>query len=142
MYLKMQLLYKDLPVPAYQTDGASGCDLYAAHELMIAPDETVLIRTGIKVAIDKGYEGQIRPRSGLALTRSISMPNAPGTIDSDYRGEVGVILHNLGRGSFFVAVGDRIAQLVICPVVRANIHVVDELDETERGEGGFGSTGK
>jgi dUTP pyrophosphatase len=101
----------------------------------------MLVKTGLKMAIPKGFEGQVRPRSGLALKQGITCLNSPGTIDSDYRGEVGVILINLSDSVVQLAKGERIAQLVICPVARATVQVVDSLDETERGEGGFGSTG-
>ncbi len=133
---------EDLQLPSYATEGAAGLDLRAAvaHELVVAPGERVLVPTGLRVAVPAGYEGQVRPRSGLALRHGIVLPNAPGTIDSDYRGEVQVILWNAGPAPFAIARGDRIAQLVIAPVTRV---VLEEgaLDETGRGAGGFGSTG-
>jgi len=127
----------------YQTDGASGADLFAALDEPVAlePRGRALISTGISLAIPRGYEGQVRPRSGLALRNGVTVLNAPGTIDSDYRGEVKVLLINLGDAPFVVSSGDRVAQLVIAPVVRATFGFVDELDETVRGEGGYGSTG-
>jgi dUTP pyrophosphatase len=102
----------------------------------------MLVPTGVRLEIPQGYEGQVRPRSGLALKHGIAMVNAPGTIDSDYRGEIGVLLVNLGQNRVEFNAGDRVAQLVICPVIQASLKVVTQLDETERGSGGFGSTGK
>jgi dUTP pyrophosphatase len=136
----------DLPLPRFATRGSAGADLCAAVEkdLVIAPGHRVLIPTGFAVAIPDGYEGQIRPRSGLAMRHGITLPNSPGTIDSDYRGELQVILQNLGEAPFVVRRGDRIAQLVISPVVRPSFLEVDGsegLGETERGGGGFGHTG-
>jgi len=116
-------------------------DICCAASFHLAPMERRLIPTGLKIAVPAGYEAQVRPRSGLALKHGISMVNTPGTIDSDYRGEVGVILINLGSDAVEFNRGDRIGQLVICPVARAVIEIVEELDETERGGGGFGSTG-
>jgi len=132
-----------LPLPAYQTGGASGMDLHAAvaHDQVIEPGERALIPTGIKVAVPPGYEAQVRPRSGLALRHGLMIANAPGTIDSDYRGPVQVILHNAGREPFVVRRGDRIAQMVIAPVCRAELTEVEALDETARSDGGFGHTG-
>jgi dUTP pyrophosphatase len=112
-----------------------------AEDLILEPLQRILIPTGLKMAIPNGYEGQVRPRSGLALKHGLSIPNSPGTIDSDYRGELGVILMNLGSESFTVQRGMRIAQLVIAPIVQPSIDVVIELDDTDRGSGGFGSTG-
>lgn len=129
-------------LPAYQTEHAAGMDLRCADDFTLYPNERRLIPTGLKVAIPPGYEGQVRPRSGLAYKHGISMVNTPGTIDADYRGEIGVILINHGADVVTFNAGDRIAQLVICPVARAELVVVDSLEETERGEGGFGSTGK
>jgi len=132
-----------LPHPAPATAGAAGCDLRAAieQELQLAPGERTLVPTGFAIALPAGYEAQIRPRSGLALKHGIVLPNAPGTIDSDYRGELKVIVMNAGQETFVFARGDRIAQLVVAPVVRAEFEEVESLDETERGEGGFGHTG-
>jgi dUTP pyrophosphatase len=132
---------EDLPLPAYATDGAAGMDLLAAHEVTLAPGGRSLVPTGIAIALPEGYEMQIRPRSGLALKHGITVLNAPGTVDADYRGEVGVVLLNTGAQAFTVARGDRIAQAVFAPVTRANLVEVSALPETARGAGGFGSTG-
>jgi dUTP pyrophosphatase len=131
----------DLPLPAYATDGAAGMDVVAAEDLTLAPGARHAVATGFAVAIPPGYEVQVRPRSGLALKHGITCLNTPGTIDSDYRGEVKVILANLGGEPFPIGRGDRIAQLVPAPVQRATLHEVASLDETIRGSGGFGSTG-
>ena len=133
-----------LPLPAYQSKGAAGMDLRAALDetMQLNPNQRTLIPTGFAIAIPDGYEGQVRPRSGLAFKHGISIPNTPGTIDCDYRGELKVILINLGEKPFLIERGMRIAQLVIAPVVQLNVTLVSELDETERGEKGFGSTGK
>ncbi|MBI1402117.1 MAG: dUTP diphosphatase [Porphyrobacter sp.] len=131
-----------LPLPAYATDGAAGMDVVSAEQVTIAPGARHAVATGLALAIPPGYEIQVRPRSGLALKHGISVPNTPGTIDSDYRGELKVILINLGTDPFAIARGDRIAQLVLAPVVQARWDEVAELDSTERGEGGFGSTGR
>ncbi len=134
----------DVPLPAYATSGSSGMDLRAVVDapLTIAPGETALVPCGIMVAIPDGFEGQVRPRSGLAAKHGIGVLNAPGTIDSDYRGEVKIILTNFGKAPFPVNRGDRIAQLVIAPVVRAEWTESADLDGTVRGSGGFGHTGK
>lgn len=130
-------------IPAYQTPHAAGMDLHAAiaERRTIEPGQIVLIPLGFAMAIPEGYEAQVRPRSGLGSRHGITLPNAPGTIDADYRGEVSVPLINLGRAAFVVEPGMRIAQMVIAPVARARIEVVEELDATVRGSGGFGSTG-
>lgn len=132
-------------LPAYQSDGAAGLDLAAclpeAQTITLAPGEIRVVPLGFAVAIPPGYEGQVRPRSGLATRKGITVPNAPGTVDSDYRGEMKVALINLGRETFTIEHGARIAQLVIAPVTRAALAEVDELDDTARGTGGFGSTG-
>ena len=135
--------YKELPHPAYMTEGASGLDLLAAVEesLEILPGKRALIPTGIQLSLPAGFEGQVRPRSGLALKDGVMLPNSPGTIDSDYRGEIKVILYNSGDKTFTVSRGIRIAQLVIAPVVKAKFVVADNLDVTVRGAGGFGHTG-
>lgn len=130
-----------LPLPAYATAGAAGMDVVSAEEVTIHPGARHAVATGLAVAIPPGYEIQVRPRSGLALKHGITVPNTPGTIDSDYRGELKVILINLGDEPFAIARGDRVAQLVIAPVVQAVWDEVVELDATARGEGGFGSTG-
>lgn len=128
-------------LPAYQSSGAAGVDLHASVACVIAPMQRVLVPTGIKVAIPEGFEGQVRARSGLAIKQGLALVNAPGTIDSDYRGEVKVIVINLGEAPIEIAVGDRIAQLVFLPIVRANWEQCTSLDESERGGDGFGSTG-
>ncbi len=131
----------DLPLPTYATSGAAGMDVVAAEDLILAPSARHAVATGFAMAIPDGYEVQVRPRSGLALKYGITCLNTPGTIDSDYRGEVKVILANLGTEPFPIKRGDRIAQLVPAPVLRATLIEVASLDETERGAGGFGSTG-
>ncbi len=131
----------NLPLPAYATSGAAGMDVVSAEDLTLAPGARHAVATGFAMAIPEGYEVQVRPRSGLALKHGITCLNTPGTIDSDYRGEVKVILANLGQEAFAIARGDRIAQLVVAPVQRASCVEVSSLDETERGTGGFGSTG-
>ena len=130
-----------LPLPGYATGGAAGMDVVAAEQLELAPGARHAVATGFAMAIPAGYEVQVRPRSGLALKHGITCLNTPGTIDSDYRGEVKVILANLGSEPFFIRRGDRIAQLVPAPVQRAVFDEVGSLDETGRGIGGFGSTG-
>lgn len=134
-----------LPLPVYQTAGAAGMDLAAAIDdaavEILEPGERRLIPTGFAAAVPPGFEMQIRPRSGLALKHGVTVLNTPGTIDSDYRGEIQVMLVNLGREPFSIARGDRVAQAVIAPVIQASIVEVGDLDDTERGTGGFGSTG-
>jgi dUTP pyrophosphatase len=132
----------DLPLPEYASAGAAGLDLRAAvaEPMVVPPGGRVLVPTGLRLALPPGTEGQVRPRSGLALRHGIVLPNAPGTIDCDYRGEVQVILWNTGAEPFVVARGDRIAQLVVAPVVRVEVEEAP-LDDTGRGSGGFGSTG-
>jgi dUTP pyrophosphatase len=130
-----------LPPPAYATEHAAGLDVVAAEELTLAPGARHAVATGFAIAIPEGYEVQVRPRSGLALKHGITCLNTPGTIDADYRGEVKVILANLGAEPFDIRRGDRIAQLVPAPVQRARFTQVEELDDTARGHGGFGSTG-
>ncbi|MDP6439068.1 MAG: dUTP diphosphatase [Candidatus Brocadiia bacterium] len=134
---------EDLPLPRYMSDGAAGMDLHAAveEELTLQPGEIRLVPTGLHIAVPRGYEAQVRPRSGLALRHGITLVNAPGTIDSDYRAEVGVILGNLGAEPFVVERGMRVAQMVIARALRAELVEVEELSETERNLGGFGSTG-
>jgi dUTP pyrophosphatase len=133
----------DVPLPRYQTRGAAGMDLHAAiaQPITIAPLARVLVPTGLAIALPPSFEGQIRPRSGLAARTGLTVLNAPGTIDSDYRGEVNVLLVNLSDASVTIAPLERIAQLVIAPVARAELVPADELDATERGDGGYGSTG-
>ncbi|MCB6179000.1 dUTP diphosphatase [Rhodobacter sp. Har01] len=149
----VQVLWEDwadrsLPLPAYQTAGAAGADLCAnfpeaerATGLTLAPMQRAICPTGLRVAIPDGYEMQIRPRSGLATRHGITLPNTPGTIDADYRGPLGVALVNLGAVPYTIRHGDRIAQAVVAPVVQVLFGVVDRLEATARGEGGFGSTG-
>lgn len=141
--IKVDESARDLPLPEYHSDAASGMDLLAANveEIVIAPGEIKLIPTGLHISLPVGYEAQVRPRSGLALKQGITVVNAPGTIDADYRGEIGVIAGNLGREHFVVKRGMRIAQMVICRVTHAMLVKVDDLDDTSRGEGGFGHTG-
>lgn len=134
---------QDLPLPAYQSDGSSGLDLRAAvvKDLTLQPGDIELIPTGLSVDIPRGYEAQIRPRSGLALQHGLGLVNSPGTIDSDYRGEIGVIAINWGKKPLTIKRGDRIAQMVINRVSKVIVEEVDGLDPTERGEGGFGHSG-
>lgn len=143
--VKLQILPHGhgLPLPGYATAGSAGVDLAAAVEstLVLPPGDRIDVPTGLAVALPQGWEGQVRPRSGLALKYGITILNSPGTIDADYRGEIRVILANLGTTPFTVARGERIAQLVIAPVSRAEWQVVTELPQTGRGAGGFGSTG-
>ena len=137
-------LHEDVNIPEYKTSGSSGLDLEAFIEkdLVVKPYKTVLVPTGLSVAIEEHLEIQIRPRSGLAARNNITVLNTPGTIDSDYRGELKVILINLGNEDFIIQKGDRIAQMVICPVIKTEFKIVNELPKTLRGSGGFGSTGK
>ncbi|MCP4807507.1 MAG: dUTP diphosphatase [Proteobacteria bacterium] len=132
-----------LALPAYQTAGSAGMDLRAAvvEPLTLAPGDRTAVPTGLRIAIEAGFEGQVRARSGLAFRHGIAVTNGPGTIDSDYRGELKVLLVNLGREPFTIERGERVAQLVIAPVVQADVVEVQDLDATERGAGGFGSTG-
>lgn len=131
-----------LPLPAYASEGAAGLDVVAAEDAVLSPGGRLAIATGFAIAIPGGYEVQVRPRSGLALKHGVTCLNTPGTIDSDYRGEVKVILANLGDTPFAIARGERIAQLVPAPVQRAAFVEVETLDDTARGSGGFGSTGR
>lgn len=133
---------QSLPLPAYATAGAAGLDVVAAEDVTLAPGERAAVATGFALAIPDGYEVQVRPRSGLALKHGITCLNTPGTIDSDYRGEIRIILANLGDEPFAVKRGERIAQLVPAAVTRARIEEVQTIDGTARGEGGFGSTGR
>ena len=131
-----------LPLPSYASAGAAGLDVVAAESLVLAPGTRAAVATGFAIAIPEGYEVQVRPRSGLALKSGVTCLNTPGTIDSDYRGEVKIILANLGQEAFHVRRGERIAQLVPAPVLKASFVEEDELGETQRGSGGFGSTGR
>lgn len=142
--LRIKRLSELAELPHYQSEHAAGMDLHAAIDgpVTLAPGEITLIPCGFAVAVPVGYEAQIRPRSGLATRHGISIPNAPGTIDADYRGEVKVSLINLGRDPFVIEPNMRIAQMIVAPVARCAVEVADELDETTRGAGGFGSTGR
>ncbi len=135
---------QDLPLPSYQSDSSSGLDIRAAvhNAITLKPGEIKLIPTGLSISLPKGYEAQIRPRSGLALRHGLGLVNSPGTIDADYRGEIGVIAINWGKKSFTIKRGDRIAQVVINKVSRVRLEEVDELDPTKRGKGGFGHSGR
>lgn len=140
--VKIQKIREDALLPEYAHPSDAGADIFAIEDISIAPHKTEIVKTGLKVAIPAGYEIQIRPRSGLSLKTSLRVANAPGTIDSDYRGEVGVIIENTGNLTQTIFKGDKIAQMVIAPVPMIVWEVTDSLDETERGEGGFGSTDK
>ncbi len=154
MRVEIKVLREDwadigVALPSYATPGAAGADLRAnfrvedrADGVVIAPMERVIIPTGLRVEIPQDYEMQIRPRSGLALKKGLSLPNTPGTIDSDYRGPLGVLLINLGPDPIYIAHGDRIAQAIVAPVVQASFDLTKELNMSDRGEGGFGSTGR
>ena len=135
-----------LPLPKYETEGAAGLDLFAAtkenKKILIAPNSAEMIQTGIAIAVPSGYEAQIRPRSGLAAKNGITVLNSPGTIDSDYRGEIKVILFNHGKDEFLINNKDRIAQMVLVPIIKMELEETDNLPNTVLGEGGFGSTGK
>ena len=137
-------LSKNIPLPKYETTGSSGMDLSAniGDDIEIAPGKSSIIPTGLAISIPKNFEIQIRPRSGLAAKNQITVLNTPGTIDADYRGELKVILINLGNKKFKVENGLRIAQMVLCPVIKASLQEAEELEETKRGSGGFGSTGR
>lgn len=142
--VKRQPGLEDLPLPQYMSAHAAGLDLYAANDepITVAPGEVKLVPTGLYVEIPQGYEGQVRARSGLALRHGLMLPNAPGTIDADYRGHLQVILGNCGREPYTIERGLRFAQLVINEVTQVEVLEVDELDETDRGDGGFGHTGQ
>ncbi len=146
-FIRLQRLHPkrdaDLALPRYMSEGAAGCDLVAAVEqpLRLQSLERAAVPTGLAMALPPGWEGQVRPRSGAAIRQGLTVVNAPGTIDSDYRGEVRVLVINLGREALTIHRGDRIAQLVVAPVAQATFALVDTLDDTERGTGGFGSTG-
>lgn len=132
----------DLPLPTYETAGAAGMDLRAAESVILEPGARHLVSTGLSIALPEGFEAQVRPRSGLAVKHGVTVLNAPGTIDCDYRGEIKVPLINHGQDTFIIARGDRVAQMVIAPVTRINWAEVETLDETARGAGGFGSSGR
>ena len=141
--IQIKKLSITVSIPKYETPGSSGMDIAAHIEnaITINPGEKAIVSTGFSMAIPKGYEVQIRPRSGLAAKKNITVLNTPGTIDADYRGEIKVILINLGKEKFIIENGDRIAQMIVCPVVQADLEEVKELSDTARGSGGFGSTG-
>ncbi|AER66457.1 deoxyuridine 5'-triphosphate nucleotidohydrolase Dut [Thermovirga lienii DSM 17291] len=142
IYISRSKENEDLPLPKYATEGSSGMDVVAAEECVLQPGEWKAVGTGLFMEIPSGYECQVRPRSGLALRDGVTVLNAPGTVDSDYRGEVKVILINHGKQPFKISRGDRIAQLVFAKVEKAELHLKEELTATVRGSGGFGSTGK
>jgi len=129
-------------LPQYQSSGASGFDFHASENVTLEPGETKLVPTGLAFEVPRGQELQVRPRSGLSLKTKLRIPNSPGTVDADYRGEVKIIMENTGDAAHFIQVGDRIAQGVICPVIQVQLEEVQELSNTARGEGGFGSTNK
>jgi len=135
---------EDIPLPSYETEHAAGMDVRASvtEPLTLAPGQRALVPTGLRIALPEGYEAQIRPRSGLAIKHGISLLNSPGTIDADYRGEIRIIIANLGQEPFTIARGDRIAQMIVAPVTKVAWKSVDTLDETKRGAGGFGHTGR
>lgn len=141
--IQIKRFSKKVLIPKYETAGSSGMDIaaFVENDIVIQPGEKALIPTGFTLAIPKGYEVQIRPRSGLAAKKSITVLNTPGTIDSDYRGEIIVILMNFGKEKYIVENGSRIAQMVVCPIEQVTLHEVKDLTETKRGKGGFGSTG-
>lgn len=139
--VKIKKIHKNAIIPEYQTFGSAGFDLHSIENTTIEPNKQCLIKTGLSVEIPPGTELQLRPRSGLALKHMVSLTNSPGTLDSDYRGEIMIILINHGRERFTVRKGDRIAQAVLCPVIKANFEIVENLSETKRGIGGHGSTG-
>lgn len=128
--------------PSYASAGAAGLDLRSIEDVTLNPLERKLVRTGIRIALEEGFEAQVRPRSGLALKHGLALVNSPGTIDSDYRGEIGIIMINLGESVVQLSSGERIAQLVVAPVARVQVEIVDAIENTERGSGGFGSTGR
>tara|TARA_B110000971_G_scaffold5043_1_gene5050 strand:- start:408 stop:848 length:441 start_codon:yes stop_codon:yes gene_type:complete len=141
--IQIKKLSNSISNPKYETSGSSGMDIaaYIEDDMIISPGEKSLVPTGFSIAIPRGYEIQIRPRSGLAAKKNITVLNTPGTIDADYRGEIKVILINHGKEKFIIENGDRIAQMVVCPVIQAELEGTTELPNTERGSGGFGSTG-
>ncbi len=141
MTLKFKLTHPDAILPEYAHPGDAGMDVRSVDDLTIKPGERALVHTGLVMMLPAGYEAQVRPRSGLALKKGVTVLNTPGTIDEGYRGEVGVILANFGSEDFVVSKGDKIAQIVVAPVTIAQIVETSDVDETERGEGGFGSTG-
>jgi len=139
--IKFKVLHEDAKIPAYATPGSAGADLVSVEEVTIKPGHVALVSTGLAMEIPEGFEVQVRPRSGLAGKKYVTVINSPGTIDSDYRGEVKILLHNVGGYDYHVKPGDRIAQMVVAKVEQPDFIAVEELSDTERGEGGFGSTG-
>ena len=142
MKLKFKKLQDDVTIPEYKTVGSAGMDITSNEDVTLMPGQFKIVKTGLACAVEEGYEVQVRPRSGMACKHGITVINTPGTIDSDYRGEIGVGLINLSQGQFDIKKGDRIAQLVVNKIEQPEIEIVEELDETDRGSGGFGSTGK
>jgi len=140
LFINVKKLHPEAIIPQYQTEGAAGMDLCALEPISIMPGRRALVRTGLAFAIPEGFEGQIRPRSGSALRHGLTVLNSPGTVDSDYRGEIRVLLINVGQDPVAIKQGDRIAQIVFCPVAKAVLCPVDQLPDTKRGAGGFGST--
>lgn len=139
--VKVKRLNKDVKMPVYNKEGDSGFDLTATEDVLVHPLETALVPTGLAFSFSKGYEIQIRPRSGMSLNTGLTIPNSPGTVDANYRGEVKVIVRNLGSKPLLITAGSRFAQAVVCPVVTAEFEEVLTLDDTERADNGFGSTG-
>ena len=142
MKVKIKKLSPDAVIPAYATANSAGCDLYSIETKVLRPGARALFKTGIAIELEPGYEAQVRPRSGLALKKGITVLNTPGTIDADYRGEVGVILVNLSNTPFTIEPGERVAQMVIAKYEQAALEEVEVLDETERGAGGYGHSGR
>ena len=141
IFVGIKKKHPSVPTPAYKTAGSAGCDVTASEDVVIKPGCSALVPTGLFLEVPPGYECQVRPRSGLALSHGVTVLNSPGTIDSDYRGELQILLHNTSKLPVRVEAGDRIAQFVFAPVIRGVFHEVDELSDTERGKGGWGSTG-
>lgn len=141
MKVKIKKLHEDAVIPKYATEGSSGFDLVAVEDVLLHTGQTKLVKTGLSIIVEQGYEIQVRPRSGLSLKTGLRVVNAPGTVDSDYRGEICVIIQSIS-GAYEIKKGDRIAQGVICPIIKAEFEEVSDLDSTDRGLGGFGSTGK
>lgn len=142
MDVNIKKLHPEAIIPKYQSKGAAGFDLHSISEIVVFPGETVIVKTGLAFAIPEGYELQVRPRSGMSFKTKIRVANSPGTVDSDYRGDVGIIIDNIGSDEFKVRMHDRIAQGVICPVNQVSFKEVKDLNETERGDQGYGSSGR
>jgi dUTP pyrophosphatase len=141
-FVRLEWRLPELPLPSYATSGAAGMDLASAEDVELAPGRSAPVSTGLLIEIDEGFEGQVRPRSGLAAKHAVTVLNAPGTIDADYRGELKVLLINLGQEPYRIHSGDRIAQLVIAPIAHAHVEEVTRLSPSERGDRGFGHTGR